>query len=75
VHFPAGEHEEPVVVWLWSERQGVFSHQTALGLHGLSEGESALDRALPARRTPRASKLDIFEEKISRRRPPNRRSG
>ncbi|MCW5802787.1 MAG: type IV toxin-antitoxin system AbiEi family antitoxin domain-containing protein [Deltaproteobacteria bacterium] len=37
VHFPAGEHEELVVVWLWSERQGVFSHQTALGLHGLSD--------------------------------------
>jgi predicted transcriptional regulator of viral defense system len=37
VHFPAGEHEDLVVVWLWSERQGVFSHQTALGLHGLSD--------------------------------------
>jgi predicted transcriptional regulator of viral defense system len=37
VHFPAGEHEELVVIWLWSERQGVFSHQTALGLHGLSD--------------------------------------
>ena len=30
-----------------------------------TEGESALDRALPARRTPRASKLDVFEEKIA----------
>lgn len=29
------------------------------------EGESALDRALPARRPPRASKLDIFDEKIA----------
>ena len=37
VHFPAGEHEDFVVIWLWSERQGVFSHQTALGLHGLSD--------------------------------------
>jgi predicted transcriptional regulator of viral defense system len=37
VHFPAGEHEDLVVIWLWSERQGVFSHQTALGLHGLSD--------------------------------------
>jgi predicted transcriptional regulator of viral defense system len=37
VHFPAGEHEDLVVVWLWSERRGVFSHQTALGLHGLSD--------------------------------------
>jgi predicted transcriptional regulator of viral defense system len=41
VHFPAGEHEELVIVWLWSERAGVFSHQTALALHGLSD-------ALPA---------------------------
>ena len=37
VHFPAGEHEELSVVWLWSERAGVFSHQTALALHGLSD--------------------------------------
>ena len=37
VHFPAGENEDLVAVWLWSERQGVFSHQTALSLHGLSD--------------------------------------
>lgn len=37
VHFPAGEHEELSVVWLWSEREGVFSHQTALALHDLSD--------------------------------------
>jgi predicted transcriptional regulator of viral defense system len=37
VHFPAGDHEDLVVAWLWSEKQGVFSHQTALGLHGLSD--------------------------------------
>ncbi len=37
VHYPAGEHEDLVVIWLWSERQGLFSHQTALGLHGLSD--------------------------------------
>jgi len=41
VHFPAGEHEELVTAWLWSERSGVVSHQTALALHGLSD-------ALPA---------------------------
>ena len=41
VHFPAGEHEELVSAWLWSERAGVVSHQTALALHGLSD-------ALPA---------------------------
>lgn len=30
-----------------------------------TDGESALDRELPARRTPRASKLDVFDEKIA----------
>jgi predicted transcriptional regulator of viral defense system len=37
VHFPAGEHEELAIGWLWSERAGVYSHQTALALHGLSD--------------------------------------
>lgn len=37
VHFPAGEHEELTVVWLWSERASVMSHQTALALQGLSD--------------------------------------
>lgn len=37
VHFPAGEHEELVAAWLWSEMAGVISHQTALALHGLSD--------------------------------------
>ncbi len=41
VHFPAGDHEELVLAWLWSGRAGVVSHQTALALHGLSD-------ALPA---------------------------
>lgn len=42
VHFPAGDHEDLTVVWLWSDREGVFSHQTALALHDLSD-------VLPAR--------------------------
>lgn len=37
VHFPAGEHEELVTAWLWSEQAGVISHQTALSLHDLSD--------------------------------------
>jgi predicted transcriptional regulator of viral defense system len=37
VHFPAGEHEDLVVLWLWSGRVGVFSHETALALHELSD--------------------------------------
>jgi predicted transcriptional regulator of viral defense system len=36
-HFPAGAHEDLVVFWLWSEQQGVFSHETALSLHQLSD--------------------------------------
>ena len=37
IHFPAGEHEDLVEVWLWSEHEGVFSHQTALALQNLSD--------------------------------------
>ncbi len=37
VQFPPGEHEDLVVAWLWSDRQGVMSHETALSLHGLSD--------------------------------------
>jgi predicted transcriptional regulator of viral defense system len=37
VHFPSGEHEELVTAWLWSERAGLLSHQTALALFGLSD--------------------------------------
>ena len=37
VHFPAEEHEDLTVVWLWSEQEGVFSHQTALALHDMSD--------------------------------------
>ena len=41
VHFPAGDHEDLTVLWLWSQQEGVFSHETALAAHGLSD-------ALPA---------------------------
>ncbi len=37
VHFPAAEHEDLATLWLWSERTGVFSHETALMLHDLSD--------------------------------------
>jgi len=42
VHYPLGEHEQLVAAWLWSESQGVISHETALSLQGLSD-------VLPAR--------------------------
>jgi predicted transcriptional regulator of viral defense system len=37
VHFPAAEHEDLATLWLWAERAGVFSHETALMLHNLSD--------------------------------------
>ena len=37
VHFPAGEHEDLTTVWLWSDKVGIFSHETALLLHDLSD--------------------------------------
>jgi predicted transcriptional regulator of viral defense system len=49
VHYPAGEHEDLVVLWLWSERAGVFSHETALTLHELSDALPAqVHMTLPA---------------------------
>lgn len=37
VHFPASDHEDLIVPWLWSGQEGVFSHETALALHDLSD--------------------------------------
>lgn len=37
VHFPPGDYEDLVVIWLWSERAGVFSHETAMAIHHLSD--------------------------------------
>lgn len=42
VSAPPTEHDELIALWLWSGEDGVFSHVTALFLHGLSD-------ALPAR--------------------------
>lgn len=48
-HYPAGTQEELVAAWLWSERVGVVSHQTALSLHGLSDAlPSQLHLTLPS---------------------------
>ncbi|WP_437619975.1 DUF4365 domain-containing protein [Sorangium sp. So ce1151] len=43
VQFPPSEHEDLVLLWLQTEKQGVFSHDTALALHQLSD-------ILPSRR-------------------------
>ena len=37
VHSPASEHEDLATIWLWSDQEGVFSHETALMLHELSD--------------------------------------
>lgn len=37
LRFPPGEHEDLMRIWLWSDKRGVFSHETALALHGLSD--------------------------------------
>lgn len=42
VHFPKGENDDLIALWLWSKNEGVFSHETALFLHDLSD-------ALPTR--------------------------
>ncbi|MBI4604613.1 MAG: type IV toxin-antitoxin system AbiEi family antitoxin domain-containing protein [Planctomycetes bacterium] len=49
VHFPAGDHEDLIALWLWSERAGVFSHETALALLDLSDVlPSEVHMTLPA---------------------------
>jgi len=49
VHFPSSDHEDLVVSWLWSEQAGVFSHETALALHDLSDAlPSKVHLTMPA---------------------------
>lgn len=43
VQFPPSEHEDLVILWLQTDRKGIFSHDTALALHRLSD-------ILPSRR-------------------------
>lgn len=37
VHFPPSDQEPLVEIWLWADRKAVFSHETALSLHELSD--------------------------------------
>jgi len=54
VHFPAGEHEDLATIWLWSDKAGVFSHETALMLHNLSDAlPRKVNLTLPADWTKR----------------------
>lgn len=36
-HFPVSDNEDLVAIWLWTGREGVFSHETALALYQLSD--------------------------------------
>jgi predicted transcriptional regulator of viral defense system len=50
VHFPSCEYEDLIVLWLWTEQMGVFSHETALALHDLSDVlPSRVHMTVPAR--------------------------
>jgi predicted transcriptional regulator of viral defense system len=58
VHFPPGDNQDLIVEWLWSERQGVFSHETALSLQGLSDVmPSLIHLSLPTAASQRRRKL------------------
>ena len=50
VHYPEGDHEDLVAAWLWSDRAGTFSHETALALHELSDAlPASIQMTVPAR--------------------------
>ena len=58
VHFPAIEHEDLATLWLWSEKAGVFSHETALMLHNLSDAlPKKVNLTLPTSWTKRRLRL------------------
>jgi len=64
VHFPSSEEEGLVVFWLWSDREGVFSHETALARHDLSDAlphrvEMTVPAAWRARRLRVPDGLDL----------------
>jgi hypothetical protein len=66
--FPSHPREEFVASWLWSKREGVFTHETALYLHELSDAFPAqlhltLPRAWARRRlTPPPYTLLAFDD-------------
>jgi predicted transcriptional regulator of viral defense system len=57
-NYPPTAHDELVPIWLWSDRQGVFSHETALALHELSDlAPTHVDLTVPKRWAKRRLKL------------------
>lgn len=65
VRFPEAEHEGFVVLWLWSDQAGVFSHQTALMLHELSDAlPSKADLTVPREWEWRHSQRRVPEDLV-----------
>lgn len=57
-HFPPHPLEEFVVLWLWSGKEGILSHTTALFLHNLSDAmPSRIHLTLPSSWARRRVKL------------------
>jgi len=70
VHFPRGESEDLLALWLWSKQEGVFSHETALFLHQLSDAlPSVAHLTLPTkwlrRVVKRPGRLIVFYDDLS----------
>lgn len=60
-HLPPADDEQLVELWLWSDREGVVSHRSALALHELSDVlPNHVDVTLPA--SWRSRRLRIPEE-------------
>lgn len=56
--FPAQPNEDLAVLWLWAAKTGAFSHRTALALHGLEGGFTALaDLTVPVAWSKRRLKV------------------
>lgn len=63
-HFPPADREDLTLASLWSDGEGVFSHETALELHGLSDAlpshiTMTLPRAWRGRRLRTPERLEL----------------
>lgn len=70
--FPSSDHEDMVVVWLWTDTTGIFSHETALMMHDLSDAlPSKIHVTLPLSWKPRRLKtppivINYYGRRMSR---------
>ena len=69
--FPPSEDEDLMVVWLWSKKEGVFSHETALLKHQLSDVlPSKIHITLPLHHSKRRKKpkgIRVYFDDISKK--------